>query len=925
MYITLSSKNEASNTRFINKFLDTATIPPDSSVALASFTLNQRLDDDTITIPAGEYIYLRVDGQNIIRLQPNPTQTVTYTKQLFVQTMNALIPARKPYGVNIVFELDADDAILIKFYTEDAYDYPIDFLNYVYGENDRSLFYYGVRNTTTGVNLPDVLPINTNIGVNTRARPIQFNTNESFAMPAYFSTSAASGGLFFPTTAGVSWAFNRAKVFDFHDDLSNTIYDSFGVVTGPQGSAAGQPREQLTRSWNITWGVSQFDRASVRYSGIPAAIGAPIQKDFKEVLTLHGDYSITLNIWNNDNNDFDASTGNYLPGDVFQHFLQLPNYPAGTVPNDARLYVPFYRQLGYDGLQYYLPCNLNHVPDAGNRVYNTLRLKHEQADHFLQVQADQPETGQDYFDRMGFNLATTETACNKAIGVQSGYGQYLTPSMNIDNITPLFKSGKNHTVILDTSQVAEYFNNLPRLTRRDPTDPAGNVQNTLDRVSLSRNRIVTGASSAIQIFFSPHDDSANNTGVGLDNQLLIAGRHDNDAESFVIQIFLNNSAPQDITIGSRDNTQLPLSTTLVDGGGNRVNIQNGGRYGLIVCFTEGDTTVQVNLWEISADYTGATVYSATLTQPVNTFAGLNNPQCLGAKENADTTGSLPIEGFSGTIGHFRLYNFPAATTQLTLPNDFYVKLGRQWILSFDDNITCCVPSITNLFNSTDLKYSVTGNRFANTANEEENNNYCPCFYNTMPQTNLNRLANPNYPDIVDNFCIPAAVLPMAVSYVGTNNLDASSYLGNGGGIILTDNYTNFLDVENPVNQKVIAPYTWYEPGAANPWNTVKAEGQSLEQETQAIRIHIENLPHRTLNGTTGNLSKAIYEVQSDADRKNIDDEKKVMTITVPEKIRIPLNNAGNVVLNQFDVLITDQEDKELTNVLDHTSLTLEIV
>ena len=187
--------------------------------------------------------------------------------------------------------------------------------------------------------------------------------------------------------------------------------------------------------------------------------------------------------------------------------------------------------------------------------------------------------------------------------------------------------------------------------------------------------------------------------------------------------------------------------------------------------------------------------------------------------------------------------------------------------------------------------------------------------------------NTHYPDLVDNFVIPNAVLPTASSYVGTNNLDASAYTGNGGGIILTNSYTDFLEVENvdAANQRDIAPYTWFDPGDDNPWNTIRAEGESLNDESQAVRVHLENLPHRTFNGTTGNLSKAIYEIQSDADRKNIDDEKKVMTLTVPEKIRIPLNNPGNITLNEFDVLLTDQEDKELPDVLNHTSLTLELL
>jgi len=101
------------------------------------------------------------------------------------------------------------------------------------------------------------------------------------------------------------------------------------------------------------------------------------------------------------------------------------------------------------------------------------------------------------------------------------------------------------------------------------------------------------------------------------------------------------------------------------------------------------------------------------------------------------------------------------------------------------------------------------------------------------------------------------------------------------------------------------------------------DGVSTFILNQAIRIHIENLPHRTLNGTTGNFSKAIYELQSDADEK-ITDADKTMTKTIPERIYIPLENSGPIMLNQFNVLITDQDDKELENIKDHSSLTIDI-
>jgi len=129
--------------------------------------------------------------------------------------------------------------------------------------------------------------------------------------------------------------------------------------------------------------------------------------------------------------------------------------------------------------------------------------------------------------------------------------------------------------------------------------------------------------------------------------------------------------------------------------------------------------------------------------------------------------------------------------------------------------------------------------------------------------------------------------------------------------------------EDEENQRQIGPYTWYEPGDANPYETIKAEPQSNTDESQVLRVCIDNLPHRTYNGTTGNVSKCIYEIQSDAD-KDIQQNIKTMSKTPSPRVEIPLNNAGELVMNSFDVVIRDQDEKEDANLVDHTSITIEI-
>ncbi len=929
MYITLSSKNEASNSRFINKFQDTLTITPDSTVALASVTLNQETNDNRITVPAGQYIYLRFDGQNIIRLQPNATEQVTYTKQSFVDKMNTLIPSKKPYGSNIKFQMDGNDDIEIIFFTEPAYDYPIYFGTYIWGSNLRPQAYYGVRDTVGNINFGDFRDVLAANGTTTLSAPIQFNQQISLGLPAYTSADIPAGKSIYIDTAGISRAFNRAKVFDHFDDLSNTIYDSFGVCWGPQNATA--PYESHLNRWTINWGVSEYDRSVLRYVKVPGAF-RNAQADFKESLLLKGDYTTALFIWNHDLNDFDpAIAGTYLPGDVFQHYLQLPTLPNQTLPNDAKLYCPMYRQVSFSGLLYTYSCNMNPFPNDNDRLCNTLRIPHEAGSGFLQTKTDVGHTGNDFLEEIGYNnTGTIIQPAAKALGVHSGYGQDGV-DQNLNNVTPFYIGGKNIAITRLVGESENYFNNLAFLTRRDSSDGAGNVQNTLERISLTRGKLTSLESAAFQIFCVVADDTAYNTATDTDDMTLIGGKDDSDNESVLFQIHLNQSQVYDVTVGSKINGEALQQLPLLDGGGNRINIQVGDRLGFVVAYTRGDTVLKVGCWKINAAYTSAVFFFAQANVAVGTFTGLNNAQTIGALESETYIGTTAGLGFSGGVGHFRWYGFPAATTQATLPADsagiaFFDALGQQWVNNFQSNLNTFQPSTNQIFNSTDVKYAITGNRYQDNTDEAEVNNYCPLFYNDVSTADPNRLVNSLYPDLVDVYCVPNVMLPLATNFEGVDNLPGSTYTGNGGGITNNDLYESFLDIENEdaANRREIAPYTWYEPGEDDPWNEITAEGVATTELNQAVRVHIENLPHRTFNGTTGNLSKAIYEIQSDADKKVIDNTK-TMTVSVPEKIRIPLNNAGNVVLNQFDVLITDQEDKELENIKDHTSVTLELL
>ena len=93
---------------------------------------------------------------------------------------------------------------------------------------------------------------------------------------------------------------------------------------------------------------------------------------------------------------------------------------------------------------------------------------------------------------------------------------------------------------------------------------------------------------------------------------------------------------------------------------------------------------------------------------------------------------------------------------------------------------------------------------------------------------------------------------------------------------------------------------------------------------QIYNICIENLPHRTLNGRTRNLCKSIYEALHNENQNTVKGDSELINIVPPKKIWIPLNNAGEIPLNEFHVRITNGQMIEATDLIGDTHIHMEI-
>ena len=148
------------------------------------------------------------------------------------------------------------------------------------------------------------------------------------------------------------------------------------------------------------------------------------------------------------------------------------------------------------------------------------------------------------------------------------------------------------------------------------------------------------------------------------------------------------------------------------------------------------------------------------------------------------------------------------------------------------------------------------------------------------------------------------------------------------GIVNSDNLDNILDIEDydTVTSRAIEEQ---ETGSSqdtidNPiFNTI-SEVEAVELDDKIFNVQIKNLPHRNYNGAISNFDKTIYQIGSLVNAKTIED-KRIIEIYPPQKVYSKLENAGDIVLNQIEVMITDELNKEETDLKANTNLTVEII
>lgn len=150
------------------------------------------------------------------------------------------------------------------------------------------------------------------------------------------------------------------------------------------------------------------------------------------------------------------------------------------------------------------------------------------------------------------------------------------------------------------------------------------------------------------------------------------------------------------------------------------------------------------------------------------------------------------------------------------------------------------------------------------------------------------------------------------------------YVANGGGIIDDADYetvTRQLGFNGGL--ELAAAYVTEEQPARQFAEFEADDPVDTEQGTNNNRIHINNLPIQSYNGKVGTMDRAIYQTTAVLNNSTKFQNSVYSCQDVPQKIYIPLNNAGSLHLNEFDVRITDINNVPDPEVIG-SSMTIEI-
>ncbi len=866
MIINLSSNGESNHAHFTNQFTDNIIIKPNSKICLTRVSLVRDGKQTRITIPAGTTMSFRYTSYDVKTEILNVADT-TYTAETLTNRLNALFGGLKSF--NYTFKAratDTGDTIEIEFtsYLDNAAWQNTTLQDFIFtdGDKERQMNIASAKLISGGT-----IPTG-NINSDLELRSV------------LWSTSAATTGF------GAKWGNNYTVITNQGNKNAFNMYNSGGNTFGSSFITVVNPTFTATQEIRIGPGV--YDDVADDYSIIP--IPGNLGNNnwyFKLEINPSGNTAISNGsmyayMYNNETETQENVTIglSWSCGDIIEIYVDGVA-GDGTEPV-GELFTFNAKCHSRDGLIGWIPSGL-----SGTKFWNVETPSYmSPADYWMKYR-DDLDSLEDFWDG------------NKMYGSRLGRG--------IDE-TQIVKETVEYLTKVGVASVPITYSSVPAGLRGVGNFPFYRAYTTLSGVS---NNVDIGCHTAIgttglpienvptlfTCVFQLQDKTAFTTNT---IRTLFAGPAQN-----IIKIDTAGAA-YDLEITEKDGTNSLIN--LVDGGAVRIVFNNTSNYFLSVKSFGFSINPQVNI--TITDLTNNVDYTGTSTLA---GSGMDNILYIGG----NPASLLNTDYLHGFLGDFRFYQIPANVSAATTIWDAKVTNLKTY---YDD--TGLDESEKAYFgaNRTFDIYTDSDKKYGNYGSADHTNTMTPAVMRVGGDT-IYDTAGYNFSDI---FFFPMQTMPDANR---DTSLSVDAYNYAGVGIVSSNELNDVLDIKDydETTQTVLQVQT--SPSGQdtidNPIFSTTSGVEQIDIDDKIFNVQIKNLPHRNYNGAISNFDKTIYQIGSLVNGKTVED-KRVIEMYPPVKVETELENAGDIVLNQLEVMITDELNKVETDLKSNTNLTIEI-
>ena len=903
MLIHLNSLDESNPANFKNTFSETMVIPSEAFVCMVGATVTRVNHLQLIDFPVAATLNVRFSPYDIV---PITIPAGKYSPKALATQINSNFPdyeKNDTFGskcaicslqVNVTgTEPDQKFEFRLKWKGTAAAD-PYGLRAYMGQSNDYSQF---LTTRISGQADPNV------IGSGMPSFNMVFGGNAStyaFAPRVIEATSPKNpNGYTAPTNQVNKLALNMACFTD--NFIDNTFFIAQPNLTNIKFLIGSAIYDEAANNYSraALFGSGQWSNPDAGTNNCPNYIS------FKDDGS-YDFYSLNVNTGVFDNI---APGKTYHTGDLFNLSFDQEIAPVNNPIPDHRMTSALLIHTKGNGNAFMYIMNM-----AGSENWNNFSPKANDLADYITSRVIERETLAGYetfWNNKGIS------ALNRPIGVRAGSGIQAESNYADSNAKQGMKWTQNGGAVASidrqTANGRSYLNGLPLFQRYTPGAAASLDADLKSTAILSS--VTAGGIAAKQFpfmfsyYFRLVDDTAKIT--GLDRHSFI----NDTVGQRIISVAPVQGEAFDVELFYDDSTSA--TTTLLDSLGNRINIAYATDYYMKVAYVIDNSSLNGTYSIEIVDVVANTSYKATIVNAKN-FANWSSISC--SNHTAPQSYQKCLNGY---FGHFR---FHSVSKIATMPTSYWDSL----FTDLYGYINTGTKTRNYWWNYDDDLYRNNTAPYQNIGLVNPQFTLTPVFHKDTMNANVK---DPNWGDFIQPFFQHATYVPnTAGSRVTT--LPAPTYEGDELGLADLSAFTGLIDFENvDRNDNVfVEPLQVGEGkeivGTDDAVYPIVGDVDDILLEDKHINVEIPNLPHRTYNGVTRVRDKTVGQIPVtgvNADRLERDN-LDIISAYSPSKNWIPLNNPGDIVLNELQVKLSDLRGVEIPSneIAQETNVVLEI-